>query len=695
MKRYLAFAAGGAVFLVALLITVLFLIPSDVYKTRLVAMVATKTGRTLVIDGPAHFTLFPGIGIDAEDVRFANAPWADKPDMSRAKHIRVSLQWLPLLHGELRINKFTLIHPILHLEVREDGIPNWDFDPPEEATPSTSSAGQSSPAAAPVKGRALTKMGLTAISLQDGFVSYRNKQTHQTYMVYNADVDVAMPNLDGPLTVDGSLIWNDLRVNLALKAATPRAFLAPGTTPLTLSLRSDKLSLLFEGTLAPRESLACEGDITLDVPSIRDFISWTGNALPFSRGFGPFVLKGKVKGDGLRLAFSDARIRFDNINAKGDVALDTSGKRPLIVGRLALDALNLNEYIDASSPRPAPAAQTAQPAPPAPDFSPVTPGTGATEHWSREPIRLDSLGIVNTDLTLSLGSLRWRDLETGATDLTLVMTDGLLAADLKKIALYSGTGKGFLRLDSTGIPALSASFALTGVDVKPLATAATGFDRISGLGNIGFNISANGSNQLEMISTLNGKAEVRISQGNISGISVSTLLRRVFDIVRTRQKGGEVDGWLTGGTRGTDFSELGGSFDIMHGVAANNDFLLATSLLRITGAGKTDIVHQQLDYRLNPTALPGAGKDDPEDVTGITVPLIVEGTWRNPAFRPDIRSLLLNSRETVETIRSLRDLGTRNVLRQLLAPPDAAQGTPGKNDTTPTPKQFLNNPLGR
>ncbi|MDE1172958.1 MAG: AsmA family protein [Parvibaculaceae bacterium] len=688
MKRYLALATGCLVLLIALLVAIPFFIPADRYKARLVAMVEAKTGRTLVIDGPVNFTLFPNIGIEAEDVRFANAPWADNPYMSLAKHMHVSLQLRALIHGELRINAFTLVHPVLHLEVRADGTPNWDFDAPAG---SFSANGQDASTPPHAKGYALTKLGLTAISLSDGFVSYDNKQTHGGFIVRDVNFDLAMPDLDSTFTANGSLILDGLPMKLALSAGVPRAFLAPGTTPLSVNLHSGLIDLDFRGTASPRESLGFAGDITLDVPSVRKLIDRTGATIPLPGGFGPLALKGKIKSQGQRAGFSDATIRFDTINATGDIAFDTTGKRPLIVGRLALDALNLNDYIDGPSSPARPAAKPAA-TPPAASFAPVTPGTGAAGGWSTEPIRLDGLGAVNTDLALSLGTLRWREFQTGAADLALRITDGVLAADLKKITLYQGTGTGSLRLDATGTPALTTAFTLTGVDVKPLLLAASGFGRLSGTGNASFNISANGSNQQEMIGTLSGKAEASIHQGSLSGVNVPGLLSKVSDIVRARQKGGEVNGWQEG-TQNTAFSELAGSFNIARGVAANDDFRLTMPMLRVTGAGKTDILHRQLDYRLNPTVLPAAtGTDGSGAMQGITVPFLVQGSWDSPAFRPDVKSLLLNPKETVETIRSLKDGGAKSVLKELLAPPDS---TSQAQDKKPSPKQLLDNLLGR
>lgn len=689
MKRLIAVIAGLAALLLIAALAAPFFISANIYRAKLVELIEARTGRQVAIDGSAGFNLFPNIGIQAENVRFANAAWGSEPDMARMKELHVSLKLLPLLSGNVQIDEFTLTDPVIRLEVRADGTPNWAFFP--EAKKASPTAQQSAPAKAEAE-RQLNELGLTALKISNGSVSYRNAQTGELFTVEHTNLDLAMPGLDEPLTAQGSLDWKGETLALTLDADRPRAFLSAGETQMALGVKSKRINLSFTGKATPRENFGFSGDVSLDAPSLRDLTVWVGANLPPANGFGPLTLKGRIRGEGSRLAFTDATLKLDRTNAKGDITLDTSGARALITGRLALDALDLDNYAETA---PAPHRIQPKPIPPSEIYPPITPGTGAAGKWSTEPFAFDGLKSINADLTLSSGALVWQKMQIGQTDFRLRIMDGILAADLQKLALYKGTGTGSLRLDATSAtPSLSTSFRIKDVDTKSLLTAAAGFDRLSGIGALNFTLSANGKNQLEMIRTLNGKADLHISNGAIKGVNVASLVRGVFNIVRTAQKGGEISGWNGGGNENTDFSELGASFNIMRGMATNDDLTFSSPLVRVSGAGKIDILHRQLDYRVVPTAVPSLkGQGGESDLKGITVPLFVEGPWEKPAFRPDVKSLLLNSRETVETIRSLKNGGAENILKELLVPP--AKKDAGKQTTPASPKDFLNNLLKR
>src|SRR5690606_36462041 len=110
----------------------------EVYKERIVSLVKTQTGRDLIIGGDAGLSFFPRLAVRVEDVRFSNAGWAKVPDMASMKELRAALRIMPLSRGEVEIDSFVLVDPVIHLEVKADGTPNWQFETagaPQQASP--------------------------------------------------------------------------------------------------------------------------------------------------------------------------------------------------------------------------------------------------------------------------------------------------------------------------------------------------------------------------------------------------------------------------------------------------------------------------------------------------------------------------------------------------------------------------------
>jgi AsmA protein len=80
-----------------------------------------------------------------------------------------------------------------------------------------------------------------------------------------------------------------------------------------------------------------------------------------------------------------------------------------------------------------------------------------------------------------------------------------------------------------------------------------------------------------------------------------------------------------------------------NGVVNNQDFNLQSPLLRVTGAGKADLVKENLDYLLKASivgSLQGQGGEDLKKLKGVTIPVRVTGPFDNPSYKPDLSAAL-------------------------------------------------------
>ena len=104
--------------------------------------VQAATGRTLALDGALRVA--PGLRptLVAEGVRFSNAPGAAEPDMVRVARVEAQVQLLPLLRGEVRIDRLVLAGLRVILDADASGGGNWNLQPP-------GGAGAPAPGAAP------------------------------------------------------------------------------------------------------------------------------------------------------------------------------------------------------------------------------------------------------------------------------------------------------------------------------------------------------------------------------------------------------------------------------------------------------------------------------------------------------------------------------------------------------------------
>ncbi|MEA3292830.1 MAG: AsmA family protein, partial [Pseudomonadota bacterium] len=117
-----------SLFALSLLVAVLLAsLDASHYKELLVAQVESATGRKLVIDGEAGFTLSLVPTIYVEKVRFANADWGTRPWMFSARRIEVSINPVSLLKKELQLADVNIVEPVFWIEKDDAGTVNWDL----------------------------------------------------------------------------------------------------------------------------------------------------------------------------------------------------------------------------------------------------------------------------------------------------------------------------------------------------------------------------------------------------------------------------------------------------------------------------------------------------------------------------------------------------------------------------------------
>lgn len=615
MKKLLIGLVALVVLAVVILVAAPFFIPVDTYKDQIAERTREATGRELEIRGDFALSLLPRFELVAEDVVFANAPGAGEPEMVTLKSLLVQLQIWPLLSGEIKVDSFVLIEPVIHLEVDWDGRANWDFG--KKHGPRAETAEREA-----LEDSDLAQISLGDVRLENGLVTYRDARSGQAIEISNINMALSLPDMDGPVSAEGSLAWNGETVTLTLESGNLRGLMEGATTPLDLDLKSKPITLGYQGSVTKGEPGRIEGDIRLTVPSIRALAAWTGNPIEAGgSGLGPLEITGKVSAAGPSYAFTGATIALDEMNATGDLSADLGGAKPVIKGRLEIDRIDLNAYLP---PEMADAAKAAEEAP---------EGGGAPAGWSEEPLDLSGLKAANVDFELTVGAIQVQELKIGRSTVAVSLKDGLLVVDLSELNLYGGSGSGRLSLDGRGeVPAMTKAFAIQGVQAQPLLSDAAGFDRLEGTGQFDISISAKGRSQKAMVEALNGKGAVKFTDGAIKGINLAAMARNVGSAFLDKS---------ARETQKTDFAELSGTFRITKGILRNDDLLLLNPLLRLTGKGSADMPQRTVNYRIEPKVVGTLeGQGGAGDVGGVTVPVIVEGPWHDLQYRPDLAGMI-------------------------------------------------------
>ena len=402
-----------------------------------------------------------------------------------------------------------------------------------------------------------------------------------------------------------------------------------------------------------------EGKANAAAASLRDLAAWAGVELPKTGAFGAARAEGNVKLDGNRIALDAVQIALDAVKATGTLAVDLSGARPAISGKLTADALDVDSYREAA-PKPAPAKKprtrdlvaesaTAAPAPgseketlksilkaqlevldappqPGPEAAPAddpalerTRALPVDSAWPDDPFDLGALKALDADLVLSVAKLTVGGLEVGVPDLKAVLKDGALALEAKNLALEGARITGTASINvREALPKLAAKFKAQGVDPQAWFELFGQSARFVGKSTLEADLTGSGNSQKKLIDTLSGSIKGVTSKGAILGYDLYS-----FTGVLAVIAGQYNASWRT------PFDELEAKVELTNGIAKKSSVEVTGPILGVNGNGVVRLPSQEIDYRARLSLLSW----------GQAAAVHILGGWRQPKVNYSLGTL--------------------------------------------------------
>lgn len=598
------------------IVTLPLLVSGDFATAQLSSAVEKTTGRKLTLLKPPTLNLWSGLQVEVEGVTLSNPPGMFDGTTISANKLRLQLSLWELLSRQINLQELTLVRPRVNLVVDKQGNANWNFNRDGAAAETKGDAGPAT----------IESVRLAPINIEDGEIVYVDERSGSQFKATGVNVTVSMANAQAPIDVKGSLVWNGERIDLQVFAKSPTQLSEKGS-PIDLSIQSTHLTAAVSGLARLGDGLNLAGNLDVSAPDLRKLAEWTGVQVGGQAGLKQFSARAGIDLTGQTVKLSKATVAMDGMNAQGSVVLALGGQKPRISASLGLDRLDTNIYTGKQS----------------------SDGGKQQEDWSDEPIDFSGLNSVDAKLRLRTGAIVYGDVNFGETLLDIDIGSGNLNADLKKITLYGSTAKGKLALDgSTRVPRLTGQFDTSGLNALALLKDFAGTERFEGKLATSLNLAASGRSQRELVSTLAGTAQFKLTDGIIRGIDLGRMIKGVQSAV--------LGGWGKSDTAGTEFSSLSASFQFTDGIGKNDDLSLVGPLVQVTGVGTVDLLRKRLNYKVTPGAASAPGGE----LTGLAVPVIVKGPWANPKIYPDIQGILENPQAALDALNKL-GVSTGNV----------------------------------
>jgi AsmA protein len=579
-------AALLGIVLVALIATS-WLINRDALRKAVEAQIRDVTGLELNVAGSIDISVLPASYISFRDVGLKGG--GTSAPALQVDVLTANLRLLPLLLQRFEISDLTLLRPRIHVSLKPDGESNW--------TPFIQTIART------MKPGAENQVSFSEIRIQDGVLDYEDAATHATEKFEDIDLSLAWPSISRSFAATGQFDWRGERVDGSISFSDFVAALSGDRSGLKARIASAPLKLAFDGSVANRTSPMMEGTLTIDSPSLRNALRWTGQPQPASGGFGRFALKARANVVGPSIALTNVNVELDGNTAEGVMTYANNGRQTL-QATLAADALDFTPYIST--------------------FRLLASGA---RDWNRQLFDLNGLSTTDLDMRLSAAKLTVGPTKLGRTAIGANLRNGTLALSVGEAQVYGGIAKGSFGIArSDTIADIKAQFQFTDVDLQACATELFGLNKLSGRGNINVSLFASGSSPFGLVQSLDGSATVTGHDGAISGFNAEQLLKR---LERRPLSGG---GNFRSGS--TPYNNLTIAVKFSDGIATAEDIRIEGPAAKITLTGTASVPTREYDMK---------GVASLNTASGFQLPFMVQGPWDDPLIFPDPESLIRQS----------------------------------------------------
>ena len=566
------------------------------FKRPVESIVSARTGRSFQIAGDLDVDLGRTTVVRAGGLALGNADWSDTPEMAKTDMLELHLRVFPLLTGRIHLPELRLARPELLLETGKDGG-NWHFD-------GTDGGGEGP--------------RIDHLQVDDGRLRFVDaaKATDVDLVVTSEDTED--PSLR-PLLLHGSGHWQGEAFELSGAVASPLELRATDT-PYAIDLRASAGATRAHarGEITRLLGLsAFDVNMALSGKDLEDLYPLLGIALPHTP---PYELDG-------RLVRDDAVWRYEGFNGKvgdsdlgGTAKITTGLERLLFEGDLHSELLDFDDLAG---------------------FVGAAPDSGAGETGNAEleaeaadraaagrllpdtPYDLAKLRTMDANVRWKAGRIEAPGWPIDDMDVRIRLEAGLLRLDPLDFGVAGGRIRSTLRMDARQDAITTrADISARGLELARLFPDAELTDDAIGRISGDIDLSGSGNSVARMLATADGEAMLGMGQGEISNLLLELAGLDIYEALK----------FLLGKDRRVAIRCAFGDFAVEDGVMTTRALAFDTADTIIVGEGTIDMGEEQLDLLLKPRP-----KD--RSILALRSPLVIDGSFRDPGFRPDMGRL--------------------------------------------------------
>lgn len=418
-------------------------------------------------------------------------------------------------------------------------------------------------------GSPIESLSVQGVEITNANVVYDNQKDGKKASLTNLNLLVGEvgDKLTTPLELTFDLKLNDPKIDTRPRLTCLATFdQQAGTfdmTDLVLQILGMDISGVFMAK-AKGDTLNYSGELKLAETNLKELFPQIGMEAPATtdpKALEKFSTDIRINGTADMASLENLTIKLDDTTITGIGAVKNFDK-PAINFAVNVDDIDIDRYM-----------------PPAgKEEKSTTPSEPVAEKEApAEEPDLSALKELDLAAKLTIGKLKAMNLRITEILCETRAKGGIVTIKPFTAKLYEGTLDLHSTLNANPTPATWKEAAdLKGVQAGPLLKDLVGKDHLLGTAIAKYAVTGNGLTPDNIKKSISGTASFAFTDGAVNGVNVAKMLRDTFNTIKGKPSGGDEP-------ERTDFAELLGSAVIKNGHITNNDLLMKSPLLRVTG----------------------------------------------------------------------------------------------------------------
>ncbi len=553
-----------------------------------------KTGRVLVINGNLSLHLgWPWPRIQADDVAFANPPWAQEQQMVTADTVDITVDLRQVLQGNFLLPTVHLLKPVVFLERNAQGQRNWLLDVRQVDETARIRIGQ--------------------LTLDQGVLGFDDLAT-KTHI--RSEISTTRAPTSSAIAAPADTPGTTFRVKghyrglslVATGTGGPVLALRDESTPYPLNIDTTIGTTRIQavGTITGLVSRsAINMDVAVSGDSLEQLYPLLGIPAPATHRY---ALRGQLVHSGEQWRYASFTGRIGNSDIAGMAQVVTGGKRPALTAELASELLDLGDL----APAIGVPSERATPTPVA--------ATRQKKMLPDVPFKTDRWASMDADVRLRAKHLRRAAaLPLNELSLNVKLRDTVLTLGPVDVGVAGGHVRGQVSLDGRSQPIK----ATAQVEVRKILLSGLFPDLVLNQATIGeingkFTLSGSGSSIASLLATSNGHAALGIAHGEVSQLMMEKAGLHLWEIM----------GLTMTGDRRVALRCGVADFSVKNGVMLADRLVFDTAVTTLVGSGQIDLANETLALTLNP-------KTKNTSPVSLHSPIYIRGSFAKPSVGVD------------------------------------------------------------